>query len=261
REPRALVAVLRAPAVQPAAVGVGVGDGLGVLVAADDREAVEVTVVVDEVHAAGRSGVGLVRHVGVGEVAARAVVGAPLGAEAALRVAGRREDHIVGVWLHAVEVAGEASSLGRDLALGGACRNRAGVDPGVAGELVGGVGGMRAAGAALDGAGGDARAVLLGRVCPHAAPDAVEESLHVVLGVSAGVTVGAEPSRPLGTPVDDVDRGVLLDRAAVVEEVRGAVRLVAVGGLHLHERGAGLVRVRGATGGQDDGYDGQQRQA
>src|SRR5207244_9017445 len=97
-DPGALVGVLGAAAVEPSGAGVGVGDSLAVLVSADDREAVDVVVAeriveaVDEVHAAGRARVGLVGHVGVGEVAARAVVGAPACAEAVLGVAGRRED-------------------------------------------------------------------------------------------------------------------------------------------------------------------------
>src|SRR5712691_4460573 len=49
-DPCTLVAVLGTRAVNPTGAGERVGDGLGVLVSADDRESVEIAVVVDEVH-------------------------------------------------------------------------------------------------------------------------------------------------------------------------------------------------------------------
>src|SRR5205807_5688230 len=120
---------------------------------------------------------------------------------------------------------------------------------------------MHAACAALRGSTGHSLAVLRRRPGPRAAADATEEVLHVSLGLPAGVATGGEARRPLRTPVDDVDLRALLDRAAVIEEVRPAVLVAAVGGFDFHERSAGLVRRGGAGGGQDDGEDGKQRQA
>src|SRR5437879_9128521 len=120
---------------------------------------------------------------------------------------------------------------------------------------------MHAAGAALRGSAGHSLAILRRRPGPRAAADAAEEVLHVGLGLAAGVAAGGEARRPLRTPVDDIDLRALLDRAAVIEEVRPAVLVAGVGGFDLHQCRAGLVRRGGAGGGQDDSEDGKQRQA
>src|SRR5262245_50644278 len=133
--------------------------------AGNDRETVEIAVAkravarVDEVHTAGQPGVRLVGDVGVGEAATRAVVGAPAGAEAALRVAGRSEDHVIGVRVDAAEVGGEGRGLGLYLILRRARGHGRAVDPG-ARKLVAGVGRVGAVCTALRGAVGHALAVL-----------------------------------------------------------------------------------------------------
>ena len=231
---------------------------------ADDREAVEVAVAeriveaVDEVHAAGRARVGLVGHVGVGEVAARAVVGAPACAEAVLGVAGRREDHVVRVGVDAAEMGCQRGGFVGDLGLGRGGRNGAVVGPG-AGELVVRVRRVDSRRPALRCAVGDPLAVLGRRVGPRAATDAAEEVLNVGLGLGAGVAPGAEPARPLLAPVDDVDLRAWLDRAAVVEEVARVVRPLGVRQLDLHEGGSGLVSAGCRAGGEEQNNGGEQR--
>src|SRR5581483_9480937 len=178
-------------------------DGLGVLVAAHDADAVEVArgAGVDEVLAAAPElRVGDVGEVGVGDhVAARghaAVPGAVAAGHAELRVVVqvRRRDDVVRVGVEA-EVRGGADGLVADVRVG---------DDGVGARVVGphalqlarGVGDAGVLG--LDGG-------------PAASAHAVEEGLEV--GRLAG-GVAAAPA-----PVDDVDLGRRLDGPAVVDEV------------------------------------------
>src|SRR5260370_33101399 len=63
-DPRAFVAVLGAGAINPTSARERIGDRLGIFVATDNRESVEVAIAVDEVLPARRACVGLVRNVG-----------------------------------------------------------------------------------------------------------------------------------------------------------------------------------------------------
>src|SRR5215467_12527097 len=125
RDPGALVAVLRAEPVGPAASRVLVRAGLGVLVTLDDRDAVERAVAVDEVLPARGAGVGDVGQVGErdipvggghaaaaeGGVAVVVVPGAePLGLVVVGVGAVRGDDDVLGV---AVGGGGGVAEVGR----------------------------------------------------------------------------------------------------------------------------------------------------
>src|SRR3989442_10601383 len=78
------------------------------------------------------------------------------------------------------------------------------------------------------------------------------------LGLGASEAARGKTGRPLRAPVDDVNLGGRLDRAAVRKEVGAAVRLAALGGLDLQDVHSVLMGGRRAGGGGQKAADPEQ---